>query len=118
MACNDCGGGREGLVLSPLAGFYAGIRPPCVRFLLFRRGASLGTRMAAKSIRLPLERCGSPVQREEAVSLIGGRLGGGPDFNVINRCADRVYPPYYGGAPPSNASISPACGAPSTLTED
>jgi hypothetical protein len=51
------------------AGFYAGIRPPCVRFLLFRRGASLGTRMAAKSIRLPLEKCGSPVQREEAVSL-------------------------------------------------
>ena len=67
--------GSSARVLSPLAGFYAGIRPPCVRFLFFRRGASLGTRMASKSIRLPPERCRSPVQGAKAVSLLGGRFG-------------------------------------------
>jgi hypothetical protein len=31
--------------------------------------------------------------------------GGGPDFNVINRCADRVYPPYtVAHRPPTLAS--------------
>jgi len=41
MACNDCGGYRKGLVLSPPAGFYAETRPPYVSFLLSAGGFSL-----------------------------------------------------------------------------
>jgi len=73
--------GSSARVLSPLAGFYAGIRPPCVRFLLFPRGGLSRHEVASKSIRLPPERCRSPVQGAKAVSLLGGRFG--PDRAVM-----------------------------------
>ena len=65
------GGYREGLVLSPPAEFYVGIRPPCVSFLLFRRGllSSPGARWLLRACDCLRRRCYAKPGPRKALSL-------------------------------------------------
>jgi hypothetical protein len=58
MACNECGGYREELVLNPRRDFMLTLDPPLCQFSAFSPGASpfsRRTRMASKPLRLPPE---------------------------------------------------------------
>jgi hypothetical protein len=86
LACNECGGYREGLVLSPRRDSMLTLDPPLCQFLLFRRGilSSLGTRMADKSLRLSLEGVLCEARSEKTVeSLLGGQIRFGPGSKVF-----------------------------------
>ena len=96
MACNECGGYREGLVLSPPAGFYADTSPPMFVFCFSAGGFSLlqtCTRMASKSMRLPPERCLCEARSEKTVeSLLGGEIRSRPGSNVVGALIPHVPP--------------------------
>src|SRR5215203_7067622 len=84
MPPNECGGYREGLVLSPRRDSMLALDPP-VSFCFFRRGllTSLGTRWLLRAYVCLRRGCfAKPGPREKVVSLLGGRFG--PDRALLH----------------------------------
>src|SRR5215208_6973287 len=115
MACNECGGYREELVLNPRRDFMLTLDPPYVSFLLFRRG--LLPSPDARGWLLSPCACLRRIREARTGIEQNRKWESGPGSNVIGALTS-MFPLMRQRTAASDPSISPGCGALSTSTQD